>query len=216
METKREKREMNSHGSVSAAVAFCFAWAMLAATNNVSLKRHPSWSFAELTTFCWGKVCQTRFRAAKAAEHRLARRARLISTRMSASRLNGCLCLAVRDIAFVCEAAAAHHPDRLRNALFEGFYDGGFFLVLVVLYGTFKQWYVQYSLTAANNFASPARCSSCYVQGRVKVHIAARSKRGSCYHVIAVTRQARTGTQPHLPPIQQPQRRYQEPAAARL
>ena len=38
-------------------------------------------------------------------------------------------------IAFACEAAAAYHPDRLRNALFEGFYDGAFFLVLVVLYG---------------------------------------------------------------------------------
>ena len=47
---------------------------------------------------------------------------------------------AVRVIAFACEAAAAHHPDRLRNALFEGFYDGAFFLVLVVLYGVFKKW----------------------------------------------------------------------------
>ncbi|KAL0023539.1 hypothetical protein WJX79_010576 [Trebouxia sp. C0005] len=46
----------------------------------------------------------------------------------------------VRVIAFACEAAAAHHPDRLRNALFEGFYDGAFFLVLVVLYGIFKKW----------------------------------------------------------------------------
>ena len=47
---------------------------------------------------------------------------------------------AVRVIAFACEAAAAHHPDRLRNALFEGFYDGAFLLVLVVLYGIFKKW----------------------------------------------------------------------------
>lgn len=46
----------------------------------------------------------------------------------------------VRVTAFACEAAAAHHPDRLRNALFEGFYDGAFFLVLVVLYGIFKKW----------------------------------------------------------------------------
>ena len=47
---------------------------------------------------------------------------------------------AVRVAAFACEAAAAHHPDRLRNALFEGLYDGGFFLILVVLYGVFKKW----------------------------------------------------------------------------
>lgn len=47
---------------------------------------------------------------------------------------------AVRVAAFSCEAAAAKHPDRLRNALFEGFYDGGFFLVLFVLYGLFKRW----------------------------------------------------------------------------
>ncbi|DBA98822.1 hypothetical protein WJX77_011551 [Trebouxia sp. C0004] len=46
----------------------------------------------------------------------------------------------VRVVAFACEAASAHHPDRLRNALFEGFYDGAFFLVLVVLYGIFKKW----------------------------------------------------------------------------
>lgn len=46
----------------------------------------------------------------------------------------------VRVIAFACEAAAAHHPDRLRNALFEGSYDGGFFLLLVVLYASFRKW----------------------------------------------------------------------------
>ncbi|KAL0046156.1 hypothetical protein WJX82_004368 [Trebouxia sp. C0006] len=90
---------MQSHGPISAAVIFAFGWAGLAMVNNVSLKRHPGWDYAELSTFCW-----------------------------------------VRVIAFACEAAAAHHPDRLRNALFEGFYDGAFFLVLVVLYGVFKKW----------------------------------------------------------------------------
>ena len=47
---------------------------------------------------------------------------------------------AVRVAAFVCEAAAVKHPDRLRSSLFEGFYDGGFFLLVVVLYEIFRRW----------------------------------------------------------------------------
>ena len=50
-----------------------------------------------------------------------------------------CVCT-VRVVAFACEAADSHRPDRLRSALFEGFYDGGFFLLLVVLYGVFRKW----------------------------------------------------------------------------
>lgn len=46
---------MVSHGPVSAAVIFCFAWTGLALVNNVSLKQRPGWSYAELTLFCWGE-----------------------------------------------------------------------------------------------------------------------------------------------------------------
>ena len=47
---------MQSHGPISAAVIFAFGWAGLAVVNNVSLKRHPGWDYAELSTFCWGEL----------------------------------------------------------------------------------------------------------------------------------------------------------------
>ena len=47
---------MQSHGPISAAVIFAFGWAGLAMVNNVSLKRHPGWDYAELSTICWGEL----------------------------------------------------------------------------------------------------------------------------------------------------------------
>jgi hypothetical protein len=47
---------MQSHGPILAAVIFAFGWAGLAVVNNVSLKRHPGWDYAELSTFCWGEI----------------------------------------------------------------------------------------------------------------------------------------------------------------
>ena len=127
---------MASHGPVSAAVVLCVAYAGLAVLNNISLKRRPSWDYTELTVFCWGKKLLTMqtgqlFWGTEQAN------------KYKSWMLSSCLhelVRAVRVVAFACEAAASHHPDRLRNALFEGFYDGGFFLLLVVLYGVFRKW----------------------------------------------------------------------------
>ena len=127
---------MDSHGPVSAAVVLCVAYTGLAVLNNISLKRRPSWEYTELTGFCWGgqllnKQTAWLFRTIEQANKQ--------KIWMLPSCLNECL-PAVRVVAFACEAAASHRHDRLHNALFEGFYDGGFFLLLVVLYGVFRKW----------------------------------------------------------------------------
>ena len=61
-----------SHGPVSAAVILAFAWTFMAVINNICLKRRPGWSYAELTTFCWGAhdfcACQLVMRLAHKTE----------------------------------------------------------------------------------------------------------------------------------------------------
>ena len=51
----RRHQILMSHGSVSAGVVLCVAYAGLAVLNSISLKRRPSWDYTELTAFCCGE-----------------------------------------------------------------------------------------------------------------------------------------------------------------
>ena len=145
--SRRSRREgriadfMESHGSVPGAVVCGLAYAALSINVNWSLRRNRSLPYAGLTLFCLCKLqlsireCRSCYRCRLCCfllccilDVQIRFENRLIHT-----------FAAVRVAAFACEAAAVKHPDRLRNSLFEGFYDGGVFLLSVVLYETFRR-----------------------------------------------------------------------------
>ena len=122
---------MQSHGPLSAAVLFALAWTSLAVVNNVRVKRQLSIINVELSSFCWGQYLPC-MRLAAATALPVLTDVNILS--------------AVRVVAFICEAVAAHHPSRIKNAIFEELSDGSFFVLMLLLYGAFRVWYVNADL----------------------------------------------------------------------